>query len=102
MSWIDVADRTRIPPRGMLEVAAGRAAILLYDLDGTIHATTAICSHHAAWLSQGRIDGDCIDCPRHFGQFHIPTGAWRRGPACPPLRTYPVQLREGRVLVDIG
>jgi nitrite reductase/ring-hydroxylating ferredoxin subunit len=37
-----------------------------------------------------------------MGQFHIPTGRLTRGPACPDLRTYPVDIRDGRVWVDIN
>jgi nitrite reductase/ring-hydroxylating ferredoxin subunit len=99
MGWIDVAARADVPPGGTLEVEAGDVAILLYDLAGVIHATSAICPHHAAFLVQGGISGDCVDCPRHMGRFHIPTGRLVRGPDCPDLRVYPVQIREERVRV---
>ncbi len=86
----------------MVEVEAAGAAVLLYDLDGTVFATAAICPHHSAWLSQGSVDGDYVDCPRHMGQFHIPTGRLTRGPACPDLRTYPVRVDDGRVWVGLA
>jgi 3-phenylpropionate/trans-cinnamate dioxygenase ferredoxin subunit len=101
MAWIDVASRAAVTAAKMLEVEASGAALLLYDVDGAVYATSAICPHHAAWLSQGSISGDCIDCPRHMGRFHIPTGRQIRGPACPDLRTYVVQIENGRVLVEI-
>ena len=99
--WIFAARRDAVPRGGMLEAEAGRAAILLYDLGGTIHATAAICPHHAAWLSQGGIDGDCVDCPRHQGRFHIPTGKKLRGPECPDLRVYPVRVEDGAILIAL-
>jgi nitrite reductase/ring-hydroxylating ferredoxin subunit len=99
--WIDVAARDLLARAGMLEVAAGSAAVLLFDLEGTVHATGAICPHHAAFLSQGGVTGDCVDCPRHQGRFHIPTGRKVRGPDCPDLRVYPVRVEGGRVLVGI-
>ncbi len=101
MPWIDVADRATLERRHWLEAEAGATAVLLFDLAGEVYATAAICPHHAAWLSQGGITGDCVDCPRHMGQFHIPTGEQRRGPACGPLRTYPTRVAGGRVLVDV-
>jgi nitrite reductase/ring-hydroxylating ferredoxin subunit len=101
MAWVDVARRAAVTAGRMLEVEAGGAALLLYDLDGTVFATSAICPHHAAWLSQGHIDGDCIECPRHMGRFHIPSGRQQRGPACPDLRTYRVRVEDDRVLVEI-
>jgi nitrite reductase/ring-hydroxylating ferredoxin subunit len=101
MAWVDVAKRAAVPAGGMLEVEARGAALLLYDLDGAVFATSAICPHHAAFLSQGHIIGDCIECPRHMGRFHIPTGRQQRGPACPDLRTYQVRVEHDRVLVEI-
>jgi len=101
MGWIDVASRDAIPAGGMLEVDATGRALLIYDLDGTVFATSAICPHHAAFLSQGSVSGDCIDCPRHIGQFHLPTGRQLRGPACPDLRTYAVCVEDGHVLIEV-
>lgn len=102
MPWTDAAALADIPSGGMLEVEADRAALVLYNLGGTFYATAAVCPHHAAWFSQGGITGDCVDCPRHQGRFHIPTGRLVRGPECPDLRTYPVRVQDGRLLVDVS
>jgi 3-phenylpropionate/trans-cinnamate dioxygenase ferredoxin component len=99
--WLHVGSVADVRLGRMREVAAGRTALLLYNLDGVIHATAAICPHHAAWLSQGQISGDAIDCPRHMGRFEITTGRQLRGPACPPLRTYDVRIVDGRIDVKI-
>jgi nitrite reductase/ring-hydroxylating ferredoxin subunit len=100
-NWVFVCDRAALSPGAMREVEAGGAALLLYDVDGAVFATDAICPHHAAWLSQGGVDGAYVDCPRHQGRFHIPTGAKVRGPECPDLRTYAVRVEAGRVLVAL-
>jgi 3-phenylpropionate/trans-cinnamate dioxygenase ferredoxin component len=101
MAWIEVASRGEVPDGGMLEVEADGRALLLYDLAGTVFATSAICPHHAAFLSQGHVSGESIECPRHMGRFHIPTGRQERGPPCPDLRTYKVRVEDERVLVEI-
>jgi nitrite reductase/ring-hydroxylating ferredoxin subunit len=101
MPWIDTGPAT-ITPGGMREAEAGRTALLLINLNGTIHATAAICPHHAAWLSQGQISGTAIDCPRHQGQFDIATGQKLRGPDCENLRTYPARINHGRIEVEIA
>ncbi len=101
MPWIDVASLAAVQAATLLEVEAGGRALLLYDLNGRIYATSAICPHHAAWLSDGGINGDCIDCPRHMGRFDIATGAQRAGPPSPPLPVYAVRETDGRVFVDL-
>jgi nitrite reductase/ring-hydroxylating ferredoxin subunit len=99
--WIDAGPAT-LAPGQMREAEADRVALLLISLDGTLHATSAVCPHHAAWLSQGQISGTSIDCPRHQGRFDIATGRKLRGPDCADLRVYPARLRDGRIEVAIG
>ena len=101
MPWIDVADRATLERRRWMEAEAGPHAVLLFDLQGEVHATAAICPHHAAWLFQGGFTGEHVDCPRHMGQFHIPTGEQTGGPVCDRLRIYPARVEAGRVLVEI-
>jgi nitrite reductase/ring-hydroxylating ferredoxin subunit len=101
MPWVDVAAAEQVARAGMLETEARGAALLLYNVAGAIYATAAICPHHAAWFSQGGMDGEYVDCPRHQGRFHIPTGRRVRGPECSDLRTYPTSVSGGRVLVWI-
>lgn len=99
---IDVADAAAVRRRGMLEVEAAGRALLLVEALGRLHAVDAVCPHHQAWLSMGRVDGAAIDCPRHQGRFDLLTGQPLRGPACPALGVYRVEERGGRVLVDVA
>jgi nitrite reductase/ring-hydroxylating ferredoxin subunit len=101
MNWHDVADAADVSRGGMVEVEAAGRALLLVAVAGAIHAVDAVCPHHQAWLSMGRVDGDFIDCPRHQGRFDIATGRQVRGPACPPLGVHPVRVAAGRVLVAL-
>ncbi len=99
--WVAVAQVADVIAATMLEVEAGGIALLLYHLNGAIRATSAICPHHAAWLSDGRLNGDCIDCPRHMGSFVIATGEQRSGPPSPPLPIYPVRVSDTTVFVNV-
>ena len=99
--WVFVADRAALARAGMKEVEAEGVALLLYDVGGEAYATAAICPHHSAWLSQGGMEGEYVDCPRHMGRFHIPTGRQVRGPECPALRIYPVRVEDGHVFVGL-
>lgn len=101
MAWIDVAAHERLVARRWMEVEAGRHAVLLYDVEGQVFATAAVCPHHAAWLSQGSFAGEYVDCPRHQGRFHIPTGEMVRGPICEALRVFAVKVECGRVWLEV-
>jgi nitrite reductase/ring-hydroxylating ferredoxin subunit len=101
MPWFPAAAIDEVAAASMLEVEVNGKAVLLYNLPAGIRATSAICPHHAAWLSDGRINGDCIDCPRHMGRFEIETGAQKAGPPSPPLPTYAVRIDQGQVFIEM-
>ncbi len=76
-------------------------AVVLYNVDGTIYATADECTHAFARLSSGFQEGCHILCPIHNGRFDVTTGAPVDGPVDVPLQTYPVEVRDGQVFVDV-
>ena len=92
--WIRVASLGDIEEGGTLQVGVAGEPVCLYKIGGQVFATQDICTHAQASLSEGFVDGDCIECPLHQALFHIPTGEVRSAPATENLRVYPV-LVEG-------
>lgn len=77
-------------------------AIAIYNIAGAFYATDAYCTHDRVDLAlEGELQGDIVECPAHFGQFHVPTGAPRARPCIVPLQTYPVIIKEGKLLVEV-
>jgi naphthalene 1,2-dioxygenase system ferredoxin subunit len=76
----------------MLGVTLGERELALYILDGTIYATDNLCTHAYAMLTQGWLDGDCIECPLHGGRFEIKTGKGLGPPINDDLKTYPARV----------
>ena len=52
-------------------VEAGGRALAVYNIDGTFYATDDECTHGAASLADGILDGDIIECTMHFGAFDV-------------------------------
>lgn len=77
----------------------GRTFVIIRSAEGEFFAMDGHCSHERIHLSGGLVDGDIIECPRHFGTFDYRTGESRKLPACVDLRTYPVRVEEGAVLI---
>jgi len=77
--------------------------IAIYRVGGQFYATTDICSHAYAELSEGFLDGDdcTIECPLHGSRFDLRTGAVLSLPAYEPIATYPVRVDDEDVLVEI-
>ena len=53
-------------------------------------------------LEDGTLEGCVIECGLHFGSFDVRTGAVLAAPCTRPLRTYPVQICDGAVWLDLG
>jgi len=61
-----------------------------------------LCTHEKARLSQGLVDGDVIECPRHNARFHIPSGKALRRPALIDIQVFPLRVEAGRVLISVS
>ncbi len=76
--------------------------IALFMIDGCRYATSNICTHQLAYMTDGYVDGETVVCPMHQGRFHIPTGAPQGAPVSKPLRVYPVRVEGDDVLIEFS
>jgi 3-phenylpropionate/trans-cinnamate dioxygenase ferredoxin subunit len=60
------------------------------------------CTHEYALMSDGFVDGDMIECPRHAACFDIRTGKALTPPARVNLSTFPTKVENGCVFVNIS
>ena len=101
MAWYRLAAVDDVAEGEVVSTGAGEVPIALYRIDGVLYATSEICTHAFARLSEGYLDGDCIECPIHQALFHVPTGGVRAPPATEPLRTFVVRVEGGSVFVEL-
>lgn len=101
MTWHRCASRDDLWPGVPLPIQIDEKSIALYRLGERVFATSNVCTHEEAWLSEGYVDGDCIECPLHGAIFHIPTGEVRGGPVDKGIETYAVRVDGEEVFVDV-
>ena len=101
MAWQRVASVAEVPADKGLQVKVGQADVALFRIGESVYAIEAICPHAEAYLADGFIEEDRIECPLHQAQFHIPTGRCLAPPADRDLATYPVKVEGDDVLVDV-
>ncbi|GAA4125866.1 hypothetical protein GCM10022215_34720 [Nocardioides fonticola] len=66
-----------------------------------MYALQDLCSHAAVSLSEGEV-ADCqIECWLHGSRFDLRTGKPTNFPATEAVATFPVELRDGDVYVDV-
>ena len=86
----------------VLGVEIGDKSIALYNIDSEIFATDNICTHAFATLSEGWLDGDCIECPLHAGRFEVRTGKALGPPVDEDIAVYPVRVVGNDIQVKAG
>ena len=100
--------------RRIVEVA-GRS-IGVFNVAGTFHAVRNACPHKGGALCRGRVTGTVLEtdgrefrygrageilrCALHGWEFDIATGRALADPRV-QARTYPVEVRDGRVVVIV-
>ena len=75
--------------------------IALYEVQGELYATDNLCTHGAARLSDGFLEGREIECPFHQGRFDVCTGKALCAPLTENIRVYPVRIENKRVFVNM-
>jgi nitrite reductase/ring-hydroxylating ferredoxin subunit len=97
---------SELPPGTMKGLELLGRSILLANINGTIYAMDALCSHAMGSLVRGKLDGYTLECPRHQWKFDIRNGKLLSGPPEPiptnkDLRAYPVHIRQNCVDIDL-
>lgn len=100
MSLIKVCDVADVTPGEMIAVdAEGLPPLAVYNVDGEFYATSNICTHSIAILTDGYLEGDIIECPLHGGAFCVKTGEPKHFPCEVPIETFELEIKDGEVFV---
>jgi nitrite reductase/ring-hydroxylating ferredoxin subunit len=97
---IDLCSTADVTPGNALRVQAGDLTLAVFNVDGEFFVTDDMCTHGPGSLSEGYVDGDVVECNFHNGQFNIKTGEVVSPPCMIPVKTYPVVVENGRVMID--
>jgi nitrite reductase (NADH) small subunit len=89
-----------LPPGQVREFIHGERVFAVANLDGQLFAIDGTCPHLGGPLGHGNLIGSHVVCPWHEWAFNCRTGALDFNPGF-HLRTYPVRVDNGKILVVI-
>src|SRR5574341_2339394 len=91
-----------LAPGQMQGIKTGDTYILLLNVAGTYWAMDNVCTHAGYSLHKGMLDGFIVTCILHGAEFDVRTGEHVSDPRmCDNERTYPVEVREGKVYIAL-
>lgn len=100
---IDVAGIEQIPDGEMLRVDVEDRRLCLINIAGKIYVLGDRCSHADFSLAEGTLDVQAmeVECPKHGALFDVTNGEARSLPATHGVKSYKVEIKDGRVILEI-
>jgi 3-phenylpropionate/trans-cinnamate dioxygenase ferredoxin component len=97
-----VARADEIAPAQILGLEVDDTRICLVRVEeGAFYATSDNCTHQDCPLSEGELEDFAVECPCHGSRFDVRSGDVLNLPAILPVATYPVEIVNGDVVVNI-
>ena len=81
------------PGQRKLAFINGRG-VVLFNIDGTIHAIDDSCPHQGASVANGHLNGCVLSCPAHGLRFDLLPAAWA-------VRNADAREEEAQVVGDL-
>lgn len=100
-NWTDVAAVAELFEGAGIPVAPAGHDIALFSVEGEVFAIDNLCSHGNARLCDGFVEGHHVECPFHQALFNLHDGSVSCGPATDPVKSWPVKIAKGRILLQL-
>jgi 3-phenylpropionate/trans-cinnamate dioxygenase ferredoxin component len=101
--WIAACQAGDIDPEDVIPFTHDGNDYAIYRSQAdSYYATDGHCTHEKTLLCDGLVMGAVIECPKHNGRFDYTSGKALGAPVLEDIRTYPVKVVDGTVLIDIG
>ena len=100
-NWVKAALTKDVSDDSIQQLNINGCKVALYRCVEEYFATSDVCTHAYALLSDGWLDGYEIECPLHGARFDVRTGAALTSPAETALATYPVRVAGDAVEIDV-
>lgn len=99
--WARVASVADVPEGTLKGVMVGMLPLVLANIAGDLYALEDLCSHQEFPLSDGELDGTDVVCTYHGARFDACTGRNKGLPAIRPVKSFPVDVREDGIYVEV-
>jgi nitrite reductase/ring-hydroxylating ferredoxin subunit len=96
-----VVQAAAVTPGNLVAVEVGGVRIAIANVNGQLYAFDDTCTHEQCSLAEGILEDAVVTCPCHGAQFDVKTGRVVAPPAPSPVRSYPLRVENGQVVLEI-
>jgi len=101
LNWVVAGQVGDLDEEDVMPFDFGAASYAIYRTKSGYYASDGYCTHEMALLADGFVIDEVIECPLHQGRFDVSTGKALSPPVSEALRTYPVRIDGGRILIGL-
>ena len=101
-NWEFAINIDEIDEEDVMPVEIRDLEIAVYKVKGKIFATADLCTHGQAYLSEGIVVGEVIECPLHQGRFCLKTGRALSAPVSDAVNVFETKVVDDKIFVRIG
>ncbi len=95
--FVPVPDAERLGEKETLRIDIAGQVIALAKIDDQLFAFQEFCTHRFGPLSEGNLEECYVQCPWHNSRFDVRSGKVVQGPAKVALKTFKVEVRDGKI-----
>jgi 3-phenylpropionate/trans-cinnamate dioxygenase ferredoxin subunit len=100
--WIAACQADDVDPDDVIGIQHdGVDDAIVRSPDDPVFAMAGHCTHEREPLCDGLVMDGEIECPRHLGRFDYTTGTAQGPPVLVDLRTYPTNVADGVVYIEV-
>jgi uncharacterized membrane protein/nitrite reductase/ring-hydroxylating ferredoxin subunit len=102
LRYVPIASENELQPGETIRAEVDGIVICIVRADKKFYAFQEFCTHRFGPLSEGCLRGTEIECPWHRSRFDVRNGKVIHGPAKVDLKTWPVEIHDGRICVGLA
>ncbi len=97
ITFVPVPDAEQLGNGETLRVEIDKQVMTIARVDNHLYGFQEFCTHRFGPLSEGSFHGFDVQCPWHNSCFDVRTGKVTNGPAKVDLKTFKIEVRDGKV-----
>jgi len=100
LKWLELGLVEELKQKELQQIEVENLSLALTFREGVFSVISGKCNHVGGPLGEGKLQGDYVECPWHFWQFHHLTGKARPPYDSVAVPTYKTKIEDGRLFVN--